>query len=319
MRNPIEHMPSLPTIVSASVLLIAVIGLALLEPRFIVSQNLANIALQAAPLILVALAQGIVIISGGIDLSQGAAIAFAGIVGMLAALASNSIWVGWFIVIATGVALSAINGALVGWMRVPAFVATAGMLTYVDGASFLITGGLPIEFPPDGYSWFGRAFFGPVPVAIPVVAIISLLTCVLMHRTRIGRSIYLLGDNEEAARIVGINPSLCRFYVFLIAGFLTGCASIILTGRIDSAPPSLSPTIQFEAIAAVAIGGISMSGGHGGIWRAIAGVVPVAVAGNILNLMGVQTGAQLIIIGGITVGVVALQALPVIQLKRSRR
>jgi ribose transport system permease protein len=281
--------------------------LAIIEPRFTTKQNLVNLLLQASPLVLASLAQAIIVISGEIDLSQGSAAALAGVLGILAAVAADSPWVGWVVVVATSAALSALNGALVAWLRVPAFIATAGMLTYADGLAFLITGGLPIEFPPDGYSLLGRGFIGGVPVSIPLVAVITVLVHLLMTRTRVGRAIYLVGDNPRAAAIVGISSSRYRFYAFVIAGVLIGFATLLLTGRIDSAPPSLEPSLQFEAIAAVAIGGIAMNGGEGSIWRAVIGVAPIAVLVNGLNLLGIDTSFQLIAIGAVTIIVVALQ------------
>lgn len=295
-------------ILGPALVLAALCGsLAVIEPRFSTKQNLLNLLLQASPLVLASLAQAIVVISGQIDLSQGAAAALAGVLGILAAVASGSPWVGWIVVVASSAALAALNGVLVAWVRVPAFIATAGMLTYADGLAFLITGGLPIEFPPDGYSLFGRGFIGDVPVAIPFVAVITVLAQLVMTRTRVGRAIYLVGDNPRACDIVGVSSSRYRFYAFVIAGVLLGLATLLLTGRIDSAPPSLAPVLQFEAIAAVAIGGIAMSGGDGSLLRAVIGVVPIAVLVNGLNLLGIDTSFQLIVVGAVTIVVVALQ------------
>jgi ribose/xylose/arabinose/galactoside ABC-type transport system permease subunit len=282
-------------------------SLAIIEPRFTTKQNLFNLLLQASPLVLASLAQAIVVISGQIDLSQGAAAALSGVLGVLAAVATGTPWLGWMVVVAASAALAALNGALVAWVRVPAFIATAGMLTYADGLAFLITGGLPIEFPPEGYSLFGRGFIGDLPVAIPFVAVIAVLAHLIMTRTRVGRAIYLVGDNARASDIVGISSSRYRFYAFVMAGVLLGLATLLLTGRIDSAPPGLAPVIQFEAIAAVAIGGIAMNGGDGSIWRAVIGVAPVAVLVNGLNLLGIDTSYQLIVVGAVTIIVVALQ------------
>jgi ribose transport system permease protein len=283
------------------------VALALIEPRFATKQNLINILLQAAPLILVALAQAVVVISGGIDLSQGSAAALAGVLGVIAAVELDSPWIGWLVVIGASIALSAVNGMLVAWLGVPAFIATAGMLTYADGLAFLLTGGLPIEFPPEGYSSLARGFIGDIPISIPLVALVAVLMHLVMTRTRVGRAIYLVGDNPQSATLVGLTPSRFRFYAFLIAGALTGAATLLLTGRIDSAPPSLAPTLQFEAIAAVAIGGIAMGGGEGAIWRAVVGVAPIAVLINGLNLLGIDTSLQFILIGAGTIVVVALQ------------
>lgn len=292
---------------AATVAALVIIGVA--EPRFLSSRNLINILTQAAPLVIASLAQAIVITAGDIDLSQGAVVALTGVIGVTVGVQFDSVLLAWATVLCVSTGLGALNGALVSWFKLPAFIATAGMLTYADGLSFLASGGLPVEFPPDGYSWFGRGFIGALPVSVPLMAVVTLLCWGLMECTRVGRAIYLTGDNREAARIVGLSPERYRLYAFCICGFLTGIAAIILTGRIDSAPPSLSPVLQFEAIAAVAIGGITMTGGHGQIWRAALGAAPVAVVTNVLNLLGVNTAYQLIIIGTTTIGVVAAQYL----------
>ena len=297
-----------PTFFAAVVFLGLCVLLCVAEPRFGTRHNMINLGLQAAPLILAALAQAIVVVSGGIDLSQGSVVALAGVIGVSVAVETDSAFAGWAGVVAVAALLGAINGVLVAWVRVPAFIVTAGMLASADGLAFLFTGGLPIEFPPVDYSWFGRGFVGDIPASIPTTLAISGVVFWIMHRTRVGRSIYLAGDNPSASHIVGINPKRCQFYAFMIAGVLTGFAAVLLTGRIDSAPPSLYPGLPFEAIAAVAIGGIAMTGGEGAIWRAVVGVIPVTVAVNGLNLLGVGNALQLVTIGVVTVVVVAIQS-----------
>jgi len=281
--------------------------LAVIEPRFLTSANLMNILLQASPLALAAMGQAVVIISGELDLSQGSAAALAGVIAVLLAIETDSVAVGWIAILVVSVILGAVNGFLVTQLRIPSFVATVGMLTYADGMAYLITGGLPVDFPPDGYSWLGRGYIGSIPVSVLFVAVVAVAMHIFASRTRAGRALYLIGDNANAAVIVGIRPSRYRFYAFLLAGLLTGSAALILTGRIDSAPPTLSATLPFEAIAAVAIGGIAMTGGEGAVWRAVAGVAPIAILVNGLNLLGVNTYIQLILIGAITIAVVALQ------------
>ncbi|WP_213738025.1 ABC transporter permease [Bradyrhizobium sp. dw_411] len=285
----------------------AIVAVSFLEPRFLSSRNLINILMQAAPLVIASLGQAIIITAGDIDLSQGAVVALAGVAGVVVGVQTDSVLLAWLTVAVAGASLGALNGILVGWFKIPAFIATAGMLTYADGFAFLTSGGLPVEFPPDGYSWFGRGFIKGVPVSVPLMVITVLLCWLVMERTRVGRAIYLVGDNRDAARIVGLSPERYRLYAFCIGGFLTGLAAIVLTGRIDSAPPSLAPSLQFETIAAVAIGGINMTGGHGQIWRAALGAAPIAIVTNILNLLGVDTAYQLVVIGSVTIVVVAFQ------------
>jgi ribose transport system permease protein len=135
---------------------------------------------------------------------------------------------------------------------------------------------------------------------------VAALTIAAVNYTPLGRSFYLVGDNPRAAALAGLPVKRIRFVAFMCCGLLTGLATLILTGRIDSAPPNLSPALPFEAIAAVAIGGIAMSGGEGALWRAVLGSIPIVVLVNGLNLVGIGTYIQMIAIGFITIAVVAL-------------
>lgn len=279
---------------------------ALLEPRFTRSENLLNVLRQASPLMLAALGQAVVVIAGSIDLSQGSAAALAGMLAIMAAKGLGSGVAGWVMVLLIGGALGAINGLLVSQFRVPAFIATVGMLTYAHGMAYYLGGGLPIEFPPDGYSWLGQGYIGPVPVPVLLALAVFASTYLLLNRTALGRYLYATGGNPTAAALSGVNARLVRFLSFVIGGMLTGMATLVLTGRVNSGPPNLSPNLPFEAIAAIAIGGISMAGGEGSLWRVFVGVGVVSILSNGLNLLGVSTYLQMMIIGGVTIGAVVL-------------
>lgn len=279
---------------------------ALLEPRFTNPTNLVNVLRQASPLVLAALGQAVIVIAGGIDLSQGSAAALAGMLGIMAAKEAGSGVAGWVAVLVIAAALGAVNGALVSRFRVPAFIATVGMLTYAKGMAYYLGGGLPIEFPPDGYSWLGQGYVGPIPVPVLLALAIFAVTYLLLNRTAMGRRIYAVGGNATAAALSGVNVRRVRLLSFVIGGALTGMATLVLTGRVNSGPPNLSPNLPFEAIAAIAIGGISMTGGEGNLWRVFVGVGVVSILSNGLNLMGVSTYTQMMIIGGVTIAAVVL-------------
>jgi ribose transport system permease protein len=290
------------------ILLVALfVILSMLDKRFLTSNNLRNVLWIASPLIIAALGQAIVVIAGGIDLSQGSLAALAGMLALLAAEATGSAAVGWIAILLIGLLLGALNGSFIAWCGVPSFVATVGMLTYADGISFYLGGGLPIEFPPQGYSWFGRGYLGGLPAAAAVAVAVYIAVHLLMNHTVLGRRFYFVGDNQRAALLSGIPVRYVKFLAFTLCGLLTGISALLLTGRVDSAPPNLYPTLPFEAIAAVAIGGISMSGGAGRVWRAAIGALPVAILTNGLNLLGVGTYPQMMILGLATVVFVAAQ------------
>lgn len=279
---------------------------ALLEPRFTNPSNLVNVLRQATPLVMAALGQAVVVIAGGIDLSQGSAAALAGMLGIMAAKEIGFGVAGWVAVLVISAALGSINGALVSRFRVPAFIATVGMLTYAKGMAYYLGGGLPIEFPPDGYSWLGQGYIGPVPVPVLLALVVFAATYLLMNRTALGRGLYAVGGNATASALSGVNVRQARLLSFVIGGALTGMAALVLTGRVNSGPPNLSPNLPFEAIAAIAIGGISMTGGEGNLWRVFVGVGVVSILSNGLNLMGISTYTQMMIIGGVTIAAVVL-------------
>ena len=280
--------------------------LAVLEPRFVSAPNLLNVLRQAAPLALATLGQTVVVIAGGIDLSQGSAAALSSMLALIAARLSGSAVIGWLTALAVATALGSINGLLVARWGVPSFVATLGMLTYARGISLYLGGGLPIEFPPAGYSWLGWGYVGPIPISAVVLVIACVATHLLMTRTTLGRQFYAVGGNAAASALSGIDVGAVRFWSFTVGGLLTGLGALLLSSRVNSGQPALAPTLQFETIAAVAIGGVSMTGGEGTLWKALAGVGVIAVLNNGLNLLGVSTYIQQMVIGGVTIAAVAL-------------
>lgn len=283
-----------------------ILVLAVLEPRFFTAPNLLNILRQASPLAIAALGQAVVVIAGGIDLAQGSAAALVGMLALMAAKSLNAAHAGWMAIPLLGMLLGAVNGLLVARYRVPAFVATVGMLTYARGMAYYLGGGLPIEFPPAGYNWPGQGYVGPIPAPVIMAAVAFAGTHLLMTRTTLGRMFYAIGGNARTAALSGINVERVRILSFMVGGLLTGLAALVLSGRVNSAPPNLSPNLPFEAIAAIAIGGISMAGGEGKLWKGMVGVGIISVLTNGLNLLGVSTYIQLMIIGLVTIGAVAL-------------
>ncbi len=288
-------------------------GLAVSQPRFLGPANLRNVLRLASALSLATYGESIVLICGGIDLSLGS---LAGLVSVVIALAARQLGIlpGFGLGLGLGALLGASNGILVSRFRVPAFVATFGMLTYADGLANYITGGAPVEFMPAGFDFVGGGYAGPIPVAVLVTGITLVCLHVILKRTRIGRSIYAVGGNERAARLSGINVARVRASAYTLGGLLGALAAIVLTSRINSGQPTLDPGLPFQAIAAAAIGGVSMRGGEGNLVQATVGVLIVTVINNGLNLLNVSTYVQMI-----ATGLVILMAISVDALRRHRR
>lgn len=290
---------------SLGILIALCIVITLFQPRFATIPNLINVFRQAAVLALATFGQTVVIISGGIDLSMGS---LAALVSMVTAISAKE-W-GTGTGFATGLALAAflglINGFLVSKLKVPAFIATVGMLTYAAGIAQYIGGGLPVEFVPSSYQFVGGGYAGPIPMPVIVAAVVGVIVHLFLTRTTAGRYIYFLGGNPEAARYSGVNVDRFRMLAYVLGGLLAGTAAIVLSSRVSSGQPNLNPTLPFEAIAAVAVGGISTGGGEGNLGKAVVGVLIITVVTNGLNLANVSSYVQQMAIGAVMVLAVAI-------------
>lgn len=281
-------------------LLLLVIVVGLIKPRFIAPANLMTIVRQASPLLIAAIAQAIVVLSGEVDLSLGSA---AALVSMLTVMMAKSLGTGPAIVLGllTGSVLGLLNGTIITKLKVPAFIATVGMLTYAQGIALYLGGGVPIEFPPESFAWLGQGYVGPVPVAA-VIAVLALIGAhLIITRTVFGRHLLAVGGNRVTARLSGINVDRVRLIAFVVGGTMTALAAIVLSSRVNSGQPYLYPPLPFEAIAALAVGGISLRGGEGSMRQVLLGVLVFSTMSNALNFFALSSYVQQMITGAITV------------------
>jgi len=249
-----------------------------------------------------------VIISAGIDLSVGAILALGG---CLAAVAM-SYW-GWNFLLGSllGVAVATLvgffNGSIITKGRIPDFIATLGMLGAVRGVALLITGGLPVPshftatalkgYLPEALIWLGSGDIGPVPVPALVALIMVLITWFVLSRTCLGRSIYAVGGNREAARESGINVDKVKTIVYTLSGLYAGIAGLVMVGRMNSANALMAEGIELNTIAAVVIGGTNLFGGEGSVLGTLIGALLIGVLSNGLNLLDVEPFWQKVING----------------------
>ena len=284
-----------------------ILGLAIvfgaINPNFWSVTNLANVSRQMSILALLALGQTFAILSGGIDLSVGSLLALVSVVcaqqmkefGLVAGIAAG--------ILAGGFA-GLINGLIIARARVPAFIATLGMLVSARGAALVLSGGLPIAGLPREFLTLGAGYLGPFPIPTVIAAVAFLLAHVILSRTRFGRYVYAMGSNEEAAVLSGINVAKYKMLVYITSGLFAGVAGVILTARVISGQPTLGEVQELYSIAAVVIGGGRISGGVGGVWTTLMGVLVLGILGNGLNLVQVSSYIQNIVIGAIIVGAV---------------
>jgi ribose/xylose/arabinose/galactoside ABC-type transport system permease subunit len=196
-----------------------------------------------------------------------------------------------------GALLGLINGLIITRFKVPPFVATLGMMTIARGLALTYTEGRPITGLPDSYRFIGTGSVGPIPVPILIAALVFALCFILLRWTAIGRYIYAIGNNPVAARYTGIAVQRYITLVYVIAGALSALAGMILVARLDSAQPTVGLAYEFDAIAAVVVGGTSFAGGQGGVGGTLLGVLIIAVLNNGLNLLNISSFYQPVVSG----------------------
>lgn len=280
-------------------LVVLVIALSLVSEDFFTARNFAQIGIQAAVVAVLAFGQTFVIVSGGIDLSVGSVAALAGIVGGYVAttLAFPGI-VGLLAALGAGVAMGLVNGALVAYGRLPAFIATLAMLSAARGLALVISQGRPIA-TADVVSAMGEEINDTIPVPVLIMALMGVICAVILNRSYSGRAMYAIGGNSEAARLSGINVGRQRLVAFALSGLFAAVAGLLLSGRLASAQPQAAEGYELDAIAAVVIGGASLAGGRGRALGTLIGALILAVLRNGLNLLGVSAFWQLVVIGAV--------------------
>lgn len=293
------------------------LALSLLSEHFLTADNGLTILRQVSINMCLALGMTLVILSGGIDLSVGAILGFSGAIaaGLLKHglsipplglhiefTASGAILAG----ILVGAALGWHNGIAVTRFRLPPFIATLGMLSIARGLSFLWTGGFPITGLGPSFGQIGTGAWLGLPVPVWIMATFVALFLVITKRARFGRHLYAVGGNARAARLTGLNVDRIKIAVYTLAGALAGVAGLIVTSRLDSAQPNAGLSYELDAIAAVVIGGTSLSGGRGSIWGTVLGCLIIGVLNNGLFLLGVSPFWQLVIKGYVILVAVAI-------------
>jgi ribose transport system permease protein len=294
--------------------LVVVFGLVFVEP-FRSPDNFSNILRQIAVVTVLALGETIVIIAGGIDLSVGSVVAFAGIATGFTAKWSAlppelAVPCAAVAGMAAGATVGLMNGLVTEWARIPPFVVTLGTMGIASGVAKLLTGGQGVESLPQGIKDIvDTNVAGVVPSAALLIVAATLVAHWLLAKTRFGRSVYALGGNREAARLSGVPVRRASIFCFVLCGLLAGVAGVISTSRVGSAQSSAGQGYELQAIAAAVIGGTSLSGGEGSATTTLAGALLLGVIANILDLKLVESHTQLVITGVIIIIAVVVDRL----------
>ena len=279
------------------ILLILVVLMALASPFFLTADNLTTVAKQTAVIGVLAIAELLVIITGGIDLTVGANLAFSMVLSAMMMKAGLPIPLCLLAALAIGGAVGYLNGFVVTAMRIPAFIATLGMSGILRGAALIATNGLPVSALPKEITWFGNGELLGLPVPILILGLLAVVFQLLLSKTLFGRHVYALGSNNEATRLAGINVQGKTRMVYMLAGMLSAIAGILLMGRLSAAQPTAATGYESNAIAASVIGGASMLGGIGSVWGAIVGAFIMSILTNGFTLLHVNTFFQQSAIG----------------------
>nr|WP_206346006.1 substrate-binding domain-containing protein [Streptomyces thermoviolaceus] len=278
-------------------LIVLVIALSALSGDFLTTDNLLNIGVQAAVTAVLAFGVTFVIVAAGIDLSVGSVAALSATVLAWSATSHGvPVVLAVILAVATGVAAGLVNGFLISYGKLPPFIATLAMLSVGRGLSLVISQGSPIAFP-DSVSHLGDTLGGWLPVPVLVMVVMGLITAFVLARTYIGRSMYAIGGNEEAARLSGLKVRKQKLAIYALSGLFAAVAGIVLAARLSSAQPQAANGYELDAIAAVVIGGASLAGGTGKASGTLIGALILAVLRNGLNLLSVSAFWQQVVIG----------------------
>ncbi len=284
---------------SAFLGLVILVGIAtLLSPTFRNPVNLLNVLLQVSMNAFVAMGMTFVIISGGIDLSVGSIVALTAEIMALLALGGMSWWLAGFIALVCGFLLGALNGLIIHRLKVIPFIVTLATMQMFRGFALLATDGNYLYNLPTGLEPLGQGhLFGIIPVPPVIVIGVAIIAWIILLRTKLGRNVYAIGGNEEAARLAGINIGFNKVIIYGISGLFCAIAAVVQTSRLMSTYTGLGTGWELDAIAATVMGGTAFSGGEGGVIGTLIGALILGVIRNILTLINANPFIQIIVIG----------------------
>jgi ribose transport system permease protein len=290
------------------VLLVLMVVGQILYSGFLDWSNVSNLLAQNASVGLVAIGMTFVILGEGFDLSVGGTYALASVL-YAQISAGHSVALGALAAIGAGVAAGLINGAVVARVRVNPFVATLGSGFVFSGLAYIYSKSAPISVDKPGFQWLGSAGLGGVPVSIWAFAAVALVSAGILARTVYGRNVYAVGGNLEACRLAGIRVGMVRGSTYVLTGALAAIGGIMITGETGVGQANVGGNLALDAIAMVIIGGTSLSGGDGAIWRTVVGFLVLAGVTNLLDSLGVGSNWQSVATGAILVGAVTVDVI----------
>lgn len=296
------------------VLVVLVVVSQALYPRFLDLQNIKNILSQNAPLGIVAVGMTLVMITRGFDLSVGASYAAGATVFASLAVGGWPLWLAAGAMLLVGLAAGLINGTIITRINVNPFVATLGTTSAFSGLALLYSNSSPFVVSDKAFTVIGRGAFLGIPISIWILGAVLVVGEFVLSRTVYGRSLYAIGGNDEAARLAGLPTAFLRTSTYVVCGGCAALGGMIIASRLSIGQADIGSSMALDSIAVVVIGGTSLMGGEGSVWRSAIGLLIVAVLTNLLDSLAVDSNYQLVIKGTIVIAAVALDAFA-----RSRR
>ena len=272
-------------------LIVIIVLFTFLSPNFLTTNNFMNVLRQVSMIGIAGCGMICVLLSGGIDLSIGAMVTFINIVG--ASMLVNTM-------------LGTVNGLLISYAGLIPFITTLCMQYILRGASFIFTNSQPIYGLPDTFKKLGQGYFFTIPIPVIIMVILAIITGFFLKRTYLGRYIYYLGGNEEAAKLSGVNTKLMRVVAYSLTGFFTGIAAVIWLSRVNSGQPSTGTNFEFDVICALVLGGVSTVGGEGGILGAMIGVIAIGFLNNGMTMINLSEYHQMVVKGAVLLAAIAM-------------
>ncbi len=308
-----QKLRSTETMIFLAVVLECV-AFSFLSPSFLTLNNFVNVTLQIAIYGILAVGMTLIMITGGIDLSVGSVVALSGVAAAI--LSKKGILpVDMMVIVAisaglaVGVAVGALSGGLISRFSIPPFIVTLAMMTICRGLVFILTGGFTEGELPPHFGILGRGHLWFVPVPVILMAVLFATGHILLRQTALGRHIYALGGNEEAARLSGIRIRQTKTLVYSLNGLLAGLAGVTLAARLGAGAPASGVGYELDVIAAVVVGGTSLSGGRGSLVGTLAGTIFIGVLNNGLNLANVDPYTQKVALGVVILAAVGLDQI----------
>jgi ribose transport system permease protein len=293
------NLTRVPGVAVALILLCVVFTAA--NPGFASPANIANILTQSTILLMLALPMTLIIMTEGLDLSIGAVLTLASIVLAMTAIATGSPALGFLAALGVGLCFGLANGVLIAVFDIPPFITTLGTLGIAQGLSLVVTDGQSVVGIPRSIEQMYSGSLAGIPYPILLAAAAYAITHVLLYRTRFGTYVFALGGNREALKVAGISVRGMLIRVYMFGGLMAGFAALLMTARLNSAHPTAGIGMEFDAIAAIAVGGTSFERGNGWLFGTLLGVVTVGVLRNGLNLLAVPSSAQVACIGALVI------------------